>query len=242
MMTSQPATRFPRHRDRHSSFSRLSAILVLGFVLLTGCATDGQRRTSAPVAPRRAGAVVSAQLIDYFGARDLRGVPVLDTTVDWRDFDQWPERFFFNDVEYRIKLSARSPNVIRSILSLDDLAPGEQWLAQYEAVAGPPAHVLAPMGVWYENGAIKELGASLNGNNIFILQYYPTGRFFMINFTEARTRRYHVEVYDRAGQLRGELIGQGREARFTWDQRRVRRQDFNRRLGELYRNESRSHN
>lgn len=210
--------------------------VALWLLLLTGCVSS-EKRPTAPLAPRRASAVIASQLSDYFGPKDLRDVPVLDTTIDWRNFENWPERFFYDGVEYRIKLSARSPQVIRSILSLDDLAPGEQWLAQYEAVSDQSAHVVSPMGVWYENGAIKELGANLNDNNIFILQYYPTGQFFMINYVEARSKRYHVEVYDRSGRLQGNLIGQGREAQFAWDGRRIRRQDFNRKIGELYRSE-----
>lgn len=221
----------------------LSAVAVVLFA--AGCKSSGEKKAaeSAEKAPAKPppskisykipGEVkqeLAAQIKRFFNEARTRGVPLLDLDNKWFNFEKWPDRFKFLDVEFKAQYGNFGANAQSPVDSRSKLRFDSGYFVRYDIMRpnGLPLHSF--YSFWSMHGYMKEHGVDWNGQNIFSLQYYPDGTLYSFGRSNpgATTRR---DFYDYGGVK----IGSRDDSTFTWSGQKVTRDTFLKNLREMVR-------
>ncbi len=188
---------------------------VLKLFLLTFAITcRAQYETNLPPHVRQ---VLSQQLQDYFGSEGNKGVPVLDSAVNWNLFEKWPDDFVHHGKHYRLKLTGSGGDVIWDIASRSEVAFTPNFSAKY----GDHFNGLAIYGGWV-NRRKWEVDVSLDGKRVFGMQFYQNGTLFSFYYDEKKSGIRKTEYFDCSGTR----IGSDVNGKYEWQGREVSSVDF----------------
>jgi len=84
---------------------RTLALAMLIQAMASGAAFSAILRTFDDGLPPRVIEIMHKQIERYLGTNDFKGVPLLDRTIDWNFFTNWPDQFSFKGHTYRLELT-----------------------------------------------------------------------------------------------------------------------------------------
>jgi len=234
-----------RNRSSMRACVALSGVALV-FFFVAGCKSSGEKAAAKPAEEKKPakpppskisykipGEVkeeVAAQIKHVFNEARTRGVPLLDLDSKWFNFEKWPDRFKFLDVEFKAQYGNFGANAQGPVDSRSKLRFDSGYFVRYDIMRpnGLPLHSF--YSFWSMHGYMKEHGVDWNGQNIFSLQYYPDGNLYSFGRTKpsGATRR---DYYD-FGSVK---IGSRDDSDFTWAGQKVTRDTFLKNLREMVR-------
>jgi hypothetical protein len=167
--------------------------------------------------PPRVAETTRRQIERYLGTNNLKGVPLLDRTVDWDLFSNWPDQFTFKERTYRLALTDWSGgDYFSAIKSRAQVRPGMRFSARYSTGTNfpPPLRVSS---VWNGDGSVTERIVDVEGERAFGHQFHPTGRLYLFSRDDAETKEYAREYFDSSSRLVGTHISTGVKQRCEWE-------------------------
>ena len=166
----------------------------------------------AEIIPSAVAKETREQVLRCFGTNHVPGVPLLDRTVDWNSFTNWPDEFTFEGHKYTLRLTDTSGgDYIVPLESRAAVRRGMRFLAVY---GGSPSRLpLRIAGGWNADGSmrLKSLDYSKSSDYpriVFSHQFHPTGRLYYFARYDAATN-YLVDYFDVRGELAGTIRGGG---------------------------------
>jgi hypothetical protein len=184
--------------------------------------------------PPRVVEITRKQIERYLGTNDVTGVPILDRTVDWNFFTNWPDQFSFKGHTYRLNLTDTSGgDSFAKLKSRTEIQPGMRFLAGYstDTSSRPPLRVSSG---WRGDGSLAERSVTVEGKHAFTHQFVPSGRFCMFSREDAETKEYILEYFDASGRLVGTVRGAGTKRKCEWDGVVIDPDAFSKKSRELY--------
>ncbi|MGZ5528819.1 MAG: hypothetical protein ACXWJB_09125 [Limisphaerales bacterium] len=197
--------------------------------MLTASAAD-----SSYVLPNEVASKTEQQLKSYLGTNNFVGVPLLDRSVNWEYFTNWPDEFQFQKTKYKLRLVGSESDMMWDIDSRKK-TKGIDFLVRYVPIATNDPYVLDIACAWRPDGSVEEKGVSelwpKDHKGVFTHQFTPDHKLYLFSYTEFETGAYCLKYY----QPDGRMIGQGMHPRdlklprsFEWNGRSVAYDEFNR--------------
>jgi len=157
------------------------------------------------------------QIERYLGTNDFKGVPLLDRTIDWNFFTNWPDQFSFKGDTYRLELTDTSGgDYFVEIKARADVRPGMRFLARY-STGTDFSPSLGVSSVWRGDGSVSDRIVDVGGMRVFGHQFFATGRLYMFARHDAETKHYSLEFFDASGRLMGTDTWTATKRKCKWE-------------------------
>lgn len=213
---------------------RLLVLAILIQAMTPGVALSAISRTLDEGLPPRVIEITHKQIEYYLGTNDFKGVPLLDGTIDWNSFTNWPDQFVFKGHTYRLKLTDTSGgDYFVRIKSRADIRPGMRFLARYSTDTDFPPP-LGVSSVWRGDGSVSERIVNVSGVRVFGHQFFPTGRLSMFARHDAETKHYSLEFFDDSGRLMGTATSTATKQKCEWEGVVIEHDTLLKKSSELY--------
>src|ERR1051325_1461810 len=180
----------------------MKAIFLLLLFALTACAAPfGSKEEKVPAS------VVTAtrrQIKTHFGTNDLKGIPLLDQSVDWNWFTNWPDEFALNSKTYRLRLQDTSGgDYWTPIRSRRDVKPGMAVFAiYYDGTNFPPE--ISVSAAWASTGDLYERALNKGSKSVFVHQFVRSQLYCFMR-DDVQLARYAMDYFDAEGKLAGTI-------------------------------------
>ena len=132
----------------------ISAAFAVALVYFTPEAAELQTRLGKPLVslPQSVLETTRRQIQNYLGKSDLKGVPLLDATIDWDVQSNWPDRFSFQGGVFRLDMRDLSDGGFKRLKSRREVKPTMTvsfWYLLTPADAAPGVtNFISPRAVW----------------------------------------------------------------------------------------------
>ena len=205
----------------HSLFT-VRTLLPAALALSLAAGAAAPFKTSEEKVPKEVTKATRKQ-IDYFLAKQPgKGVPLLDDSVDWNFFTNWPASFSFKGKTYELSLlNWKGGENYETLPSKDRVKPEMDLVATYIPGDGAVDDALLITTTWVD-GAVRDKGILLAGRQIFFHQFYSTGALAMFMREDFSSGALLIDYYDRAGKL----VGAQKNTVYTWDGKSVDEKEF----------------
>ncbi len=205
----------PRIPSTVARIGGLAFSSVFVFLLLSQPATlFGQYETNLPL---RVKGKLKEQFQSYFSDKpSFLNIPLLDSGVNWGNFDKWPNQFRFQGREYKLHLMGDGGDYDYPIDDRVKAEPGKGlWVnmglqnrAEYDA------GVIAVSSHWLRGKvqgkrlirAVEVKGSRPTMRLIFGFQLYFTGEVYTFEWQGKDEIHSHMEFYEKSGNLMGYII------------------------------------
>ena len=192
--------------------------------------------------PRQVRDSIKEQLRAFKIPDYLKGMPWLDKSTNWNDFNNWPDQVQHLGTTYALKLTGQDYDAFFDIKSRLEVKPGKDFSARLIPQDFPTTnHILASVSCYWSKGRKTE--SALEGvsggyiRTVFILRFYPTGELHAFSRHVLGSRTYREDYFDKGGELTGYLVyperGTGTNT-YIWKGTAVSVKEFLKRSKELY--------
>jgi len=177
----------------------------------------------------------------YLGGHNFKGVPLLDRSVDWNWFTNWPDEFKFRGRAYSLRLVDTSGGDLWvGLKSRAAVRSGTAIFALYRPTTTNGLTCLSISASWRSDGTLYERAVRFGDQNVFTYQFYPSGHLYLWMRDDVRTEDQVIEYFAPDGALVGtQRSADGEKVpRRTWLGRAIDEDAFDQRTLDLYRKSS----
>lgn len=143
------------------------------------------------------------------GTNVVRGIPLVDPTIDWLAFTNWPDTYIYQGHTYELRLDRWGGDYMVPLKSRSNVTGVSVW-AWYARKGGSPYAGLLPNALWRSDGTVGQQALNwmepAKDIELFIYQFGPTGALVEFIYTDITNRDRHIQLYNREGALVGEKI------------------------------------
>lgn len=216
--------------------------LLIAVITFAGCIVPrreafGSHRLKERL-PKEAWEITKGQLEHLVGSHDVRGVPILDPSVDWGEPKNWPEHFQFRGERFLAKYGIDSiSDVLFPIQpSRDSLPKYRDYRIQFfpdDVDYGTTQFIQILEGAWRSFGSLRRLMLRFRTGDQIECTFHPDGRLYSLNIIEWHGEENPSELnrwmralyYDGTGRFRGFMDNGGRNINaqpvYEWDGKAV---------------------
>lgn len=172
----------------------------------------------------------------------VKGMPWLDKSKNWSDFNNWPDQVNNSDTIYALTLRGSDYDMHFDIKSRQEVKPGKDFSAHLIPRDFPTTnHILAGVYCYWSKGQKVESGLDgVSGGyirKVFSLRFYPTGELHAYSRNLLGSRAYRSDYFDKNGKLVGYLTypeAQTGTNTYVWGEVNVSPNEFFKRADELH--------
>ena len=174
---------------------------------------------------------MAEQVSQYLSGRDLTGLPLLDTSVDWAELKNWPETIKFAGKTYQLELRRRisAEHYLRIPLGrIGQMETLNDIRSEYGSRLPGKKTPIYIGGYWGEDNRIQGKRVELKGQTVFSLALYPGGQISTFAYDEKTTSLRVRMSFTSRGELIGQSVlgGSSGPSLHIWKGERVSRDDF----------------
>jgi len=218
-------------------FALLAVVIALGGCMATkpGALTSHRLKERLPA---EAWEITRIQLEHLVGSHNVRGVPILDPSVDWCDPNNWPEHFQFRGEKFsaRYGIDSNSDALIPLQPSRDLLPKDRHYRTQFfpdDMEYGATKFIQTVGGAWRSFGSLRRLMLIFRTREQLTWTFHPDGRLYEFSCISWHQRKDPTDriqslrklFYDGTGKLRGQMnslnLGASTAPPYQWDGKAV---------------------
>ena len=196
---------------------RISALVGVCLLAVFWVSCSSAPRTLDDKLPKRVVEITHDQIKAYLAANTFTGVPLLDRSVNWELFNNWPDQFIYSGRTYRLQLSDFSEyGIVTKLNTRAEVRPGMHFLARYIWGTNFPP----PLGIssaWHTNGSVSERGVDVDGKRVYGHQFVSSGRLYLFLRDDAVLNSYISEYFGPAGAFVGSSSWLASKQRCEWE-------------------------
>lgn len=150
------------------------------------------------------------QLRSYLSQTEVKGIPLLDPTIDWDSQPNWPDRFLYNGRSYKLEITALSNEGPKTLRSRAELSPGTVVNFSYKPLTAVPNGIF-PGATWSPGTRVPDKmliwGSGEFGGpwkTVFSYSFYVDGGLYEFYWQPRNGDKGQFQEFDRNGKLVGE--------------------------------------
>jgi len=216
--------------------ARYILVTVCTSVLVRSFACYGEpHKTLEEKIPAEVRAEVQNQVRDYFGSENLKGLPLLDSSIDWSDLNNWPDEFVFKSRKYRMQLVEWRGDYGVMLKSRQDAKLGITVHVLYYPTIASKQKELHIFAGWNKGGSICEKYVSFPYQTfppglVFGYEFYPSEELYSFDRVHLKDGAHLTDYFDRFGKNRGGA----RNDEYLWEGVKIGRDLFYKNTDELF--------
>lgn len=199
-------------QQRHNleRFVRTLALLI-AVITFAGCIVPrreafGSHRLKERL-PKEAWEITKGQLEHLVGSHDVRGVPILDPSVDWGEPKNWPTRFQFRGETFAsgFWLNIGSDHLQQPKSSRAQLPLRGPFYCQYtpaDGQYGNSKHLHTIIGEWNADESVSRIEVRSRATSVEY-RFRAKGSLSLFRWRDWQSNTARSHYYDTSGQLRG---------------------------------------
>lgn len=196
---------------------RMRALVGVGLSAALSAACSSRSRALDDGLPKRVAEITRNQIESYFRTNTFTGVPLLDRSVNWELFSNWPDQFTYSGHTYRLQLADFSEyGLVKALKVRTEVRPGMHFLARYAAGTNSSSP-LRVSSAWHTNGSVSERIVDVDGKQVYGHLFVPSGKLYLFLRDDAVSKSYISEYFGPAGVLVGTSSWLASKQKCEWE-------------------------